>query len=371
MRRKAVYIHDLEDWPNFEWDAKKLANSLAQLRFRQGKLLGKMEGLGFDTRKEANLQTLTEDVLKSSDIEGEVFDPNQVRSSVARKLGLKVAGMVPSARKVDGAVEMLLDATQKYTKELSEERLFAWHKSLFSGGSAHSNLVIGKWRTNDDSDPMMVVSGALGKEKVHFQAPVSSRVKKEMKHFLKWFNNENDLDLVLKSALAHLWFLTIHPFDDGNGRIARAISDLLLCRADNNAQRFYSMSGQIRQQRKAYYEVLEKTQKGRLDITEWLLWYMQCMQNALLASENILSRVLKKARFWDIHRNAVLNERQHLMLNKLLDGFDGKLTTSKWAKITKTSQDSALRDIQDLITRKVLEKETSGGRSTSYILKAL
>ncbi len=342
---------------------------LAELRHRQGKLLGRMEGLGFRLQSEATLQTLTLDVLKSSEIEGELLDAEQVRSSIARRLGMDIAGLVPADRHVEGIVEMMLDATQQYKQPLSEDRLFGWHAALFpTGRSGMHKIVVAAWRDNKKDDPMQVVSGPLGKEKVHYEAPDADRLQAEMRQFINWFNENNTLDAVLKAAVVHLWFVTIHPFDDGNGRIARAIADMQLARADGTPQRFYSMSAQIRKERKEYYAILETIQKGSLDITQWLLWFLQCLDRAIAATDETLSGVLKKARFWEKHAATPLNDRQRIMLNKLLDGFDGKLNTSKWAKITKTSQDTALRDIQDLTDKQILTKEAGGGRSTAYIL---
>ena len=330
-------------------------------------MLGRMESLGFGLQAEANLQILTLDVLKSSEIEGELLDADQVRSSIARRLGMDVAGLVTADRYVDGVVEMMLDATLHYQQSLSAERLYGWHAALFpTGRSGVHKIMVGAWRNNKMEDPMQVVSGAIGKENVHFQAPDADRLVDEMNGFMNWFNKNAGMDKVLKAAVAHLWFITIHPFDDGNGRIARAIIDMQLCRADETAQRFYSMSAQIRKERSAYYDILESTQKGSMDITLWLTWFLQCLGRALEATDKTLAGVLKKARFWEKHAATILNERQHIMLNKLLDGFDGKLNTSKWAKITKTSQDTALRDIQDLMNKGILMKEAGGGRSTSY-----
>ncbi len=362
------YIHQHKDWPNFTWEDEELLSSLGTARHMQGRLMGKMESLGFVLRQEALLETLTQDVLKSTEIEGEFLDPGQVRSSIARRLGMDISGLIPSDRNVDGVVEMTLDATQQFEKPLTFERLFGWHAALFpTGRSGMYRITVGDWR-KDETGPMQVVSGAMGRERVHFQAPEATLLEKEMKVFVDWFNREEKLDSVIKAGIAHLWFVTIHPFDDGNGRIARAITDLQLSRADKSPQRFYSMSARIRLERKAYYEVLERTQKGALDITEWLLWFIKCLIAALKETDSTLARILSKARFWDKHAATPLNERQRLMLNKLLDGFKGKLTSSKWAKIAKCSSDTALRDIQDLMQKGILLKEPAGGRSTSYIL---
>lgn len=369
MRRiRPEYIHQLNDWPYFTWDHEAVLPVLSNVRHRQGRLKGYMEVLGFALRNETTLQTLTLDVLKSTEIEGEVLSADQVRSSIARKLGMDIAGLIPADRNVDGVVEMMLDATQNYAGVLSQDRLSGWHSALFpTGRSGVHKITVGDWRTNEKG-PMQVVSGAMGKEKIHYEAPEASRLKKEMKSFLAWFNSKQATDAVIKSAIAHLWFVTIHPFDDGNGRIARALADMLLTRADGDRQRFYSMSAQIRLERTLYYEILEKTQRGNLDITKWLLWYLDCLDRALNATDETLQRVLKKTRFWDTHNQTPINERQRLMINKLFDGFNGKLNSSKWAKITKCSADTALRDINDLVQKNVLEKEEAGGRSTSYIL---
>ncbi|NEN24118.1 Fic family protein [Cryomorpha ignava] len=363
-----LYIYEKTDWPNFNWDSSKLIMPLSEVRNLQGKLLGKMESLGFELRSDALLKTLTLDVLKSTEIEGEFLNSDQVRSSIARKLGMEISGSVPSDRDVDGVVEMMLDSTQNCFDPMSKERLFDWHAALFpTGRSGMIPITVADWR-KDLKGPMQVVSGAMGKEKIHFEAPDSSRVEEEMKAFLKWFNSTQNIDLVIKAATAHLWFVTIHPFDDGNGRITRALTDLLLARSDNTTQRFYSMSAQIRKERKKYYEMLELSQKGELDITTWIVWFLNCLIKALKSTESVLNDVLIKAQFWNCNAKTILNERQKKMMNKLLDGFDGKLTSSKWAKITKCSKDTALRDIQDLIEKKVLQKEAAGGRSTNYEL---
>jgi Fic family protein len=362
------YIHELSDWPEFHWDQKKLAHPLGALRHRQGRLIGRMETLGFSLRAEATLQTLTLDVLKSSEIEGEILDRDQVRSSIARRLGMDIGGLAPIDRNVEGVVEMMLDATQNYRAALTAERLFGWHASLFpTGYTGIRKIAVGRWR-DDAKGPMQVVSGPIGRERVHFQAPAANRLKKEMTAFLKWFNGTDDTDPVLRAGLAHLWFVTIHPFDDGNGRIARAVADMTLARSEESPQRFYSMSAQIRLERKDYYDMLEKTQKGNLDVTPWLEWFFGCLNRAFDGTEETLGSVLRKARFWEAHVNTQFNDRQRLMLNKLLDGLEGKLTSSKWAKITKSSQDTALRDISDLVERGLLTKDAGGGRSTSYSL---
>lgn len=367
----ATYIHELEGWPSFEWSSQNLAEQLAAVRHRQGRLLGRMEALGFELRAEAVLRTLTEDVLKSSEIEGEILDKDHVRSSIARRLGMDIGALTPVDRDVEGVVEMMLDATQNYQAPLTDERLFAWHAALFpTGRSGMTKIVVGAWR-DEASGPMQVVSGPIGREKVHYEAPVAARLDGEMAGFVEWFNGPTPLDPVLKAAIAHLWFVTIHPFEDGNGRIARAIADMMLARSEGSPQRFYSMSAQIRLERKDYYAILERTQKGDLDITAWLQWFLACLDRAFDGAEAILANVLRKARFWEAMARQPLNERQRKVINRLLDGFEGKLTSSKWAALTKTSPDTALRDINDLVARGVLVKEEAGGRSTSYSLMSL
>lgn len=361
------YIHNLPHWPRFVWNAEELMPLLGRVRLSQGRLLGKMENLGFNLKSEANLHMLTLDVLKSSEIEGEMLHADQVRSSIARRLGLDIGGLVNSDRNVDGVVEMMLDATQGCYHTMSEERLFAWHSALFpSGRSGMYKIVVGQWRTNANHDPMQVVSGAMGKERVHFEAPPSERLPSEMHTFIQWFNQESQIDSLLKAAIAHLWFVTIHPFDNGNGRIARALTDLLLARSENSQLRFYSMSAQIRKERKEYYLMLEQTQKGSMDVTAWVRWFLSCLERALLDTDHVLQNVLDKAKFWERHSTTVFNPRQMTMLNKLFDGFEGKLNTAKWAKITKASPDTALRDIRDLIHKGVLKQDEAKGRSTTY-----
>lgn len=364
-----MYIHQNKNWPNFTWNNGILLSKLGTVRNLQGKLLGKMESLGFNLRNEAILETLTLDVLKSTEIEGDFLNPEQVRSSIARRLGIYIHSLIPSDRNVDGIVDLMLDATHNYNQPLTSERLFGWHSALFpTGRSSVYKITVGDWR-KDTTGPMQVISEPMGKEKVHFQAPNSLIIEKEMDKFIVWFNTNDHIDPVIKAGIGHLWFVTIHPFDDGNGRIARALTDMLLARSDGSHQRFYSMSAQIRLERKSYYDILESTQKGTLDITNWLTWFLNCLFNTLNSSDIILAKVIFKAHFWKQHATTIFNKRQHLMINKLLDGFDGKLTTTKWAKIAKCSQDTALRDIQDLINKNILYKEESGGRSTSYELK--
>jgi Fic family protein len=366
-----MYIHQLNDWPRFHWSTEKVAEPLAAVRHRQGRLTGHMEALGFNLRQEAVLQTLTADVLKSSEIEGEKLDAEQVRSSIARRLGMDVGGLKPPDRNVEGVVEMILDATRHFDQPLTDERLFAWHASLFpTGRSGMRKIRVGAWRT-DGAGPMQVVSGPIGKEHVHFEAPKADRLDGDMKAFLNWFESDSSIDAVLKAGLAHLWFVTIHPFDDGNGRIARAIADMVLARSENSPQRFYSMSAQIRNERNAYYDILEQTQKGTMDITPWMEWFLGCLGRAIDGAQTTLSAVLAKARFWERVRDVSLNDRQRLVLNRLLDGFEGKLTTSKYAKLAKCSQDTALRDIVPLVERGILARGPERGRSTSYSLASL
>jgi len=330
-----------------------------------------MEALGFRLREEAVLRTLTEDVVKSSEIEGQKLDADQVRSSVARRLGIDIGGLQPADRHVEGVVEMMLDATQHYDDRLTAERLFGWHASLFpTGRSGMHRITVGAWR-DDRTAPMQVVSGPVGRERVHFEAPAAGRLEVEMQRFLEWFNGDAAMEPVLKAALAHLWFVTIHPFDDGNGRIARAIADLSLARSEGSSQRFYSMSAQILEERGEYYGILERTQRGTMDVTAWMEWFLGCLTLAIEGAQAALSGVIDKARYWEKLRDVPLNERQRLVINKLLEGFEGKLTTSKWAALTKTSTDTALRDIQQLVERGVLVRKAAGGRSTSYSLAAV
>lgn len=365
----ARYIYDRDGWPDLNWNKAALADQLAHVRHRQGRLLGRMDALGFPLRDEAALRTLTEDVLKSSEIEGEILDKAQVRSSIARRLGIDIGALTPADRHVEGIVEMMLDATQRFDQPLSDERLFGWHASLFpTGYSGLSKIVVGAWR-DGKAGPMQVISGPIGGEKVHYEAPAADRMAGEMRAFLDWFNRETGDDPVIKAALAHLRFVTIHPFEDGNGRIARAIADMALARSDRSSQRFYSMSSQIRLERKDYYDALEATQKGDTDITPWVAWFLGCLDRAFDGAEATLATVLAAARFWETHAGEAFNERQRVMLQRLLTGFEGKLTSSKWALIAKCSQDTAGRDIDDLVSRGVLVRDAAGGRSTSYSLR--
>ena len=359
-----MYIHQRKDWTKFTWDAEVITPLLGEVRHKQGKILGVMQGLGFRLQEETVLKTLTLDVVKSSEIEGEQLNPEQVRSSIARRLGIEIAGAVAAERNVEGVVEMLLDATQRYDEPLSDERLFGWHAALFpTGRSGMYKIKTAAWR----DDAMQVTSGPMGKETVHFEAPSADKVPTEMTAFLDWFNSNQDIDPVLKAAFAHLWFVTIHPFDDGNGRITRAITDMQLARADQSKQRFYSMSAQIQAERNKYYDILESTQKGDLDITEWLEWFLNCLLHSMAQTDETISLTLKRAQFWETNRTTEFNARQQKILELLLDDFFGKLTVSKYAKITKVSTDTSLRDIQDLMSKGIIEQEGSG-RSTSYKL---
>lgn len=363
-----VFIHERDEWPAFLWDQEGLANQLATVRYKQGRLIGRMGALGFQLREEAVLSTLTQDVLKSSEIEGEILNIDQVRSSLASRLGLDTGGSKVADRNVDGVVEMMLDATQQYREPLTEERLFGWHAALFpTGRNGMQKINVSAWR-DDSSGPMRVVSGAIGKEQIHYQAPKAKLLSKEMLKFLNWFNGDTAVDPVLKAAISHLWFVTIHPFDDGNGRIARAIADLALARSENSPKRFYSMSAQIRLERNDYYNILEITQKGTLDVTSWMRWFLGCLERAFEGVDAALATVLNKGHFWEAHLGKHFNERQQKIINRLLDGFEGKLTSSKWAKLAKCSQDTAHRDIIELVKRGILVKDSAGGRSTSYSL---
>jgi Fic family protein len=373
-----MWIHERQNWPIFTWEAEALASKLASLRYAQGRLLGRMESLGFDLRREASLNTLTRDVVKSSAIEGQKLNPEEVRSSIARRLGIDIAGLIPASRDVEGIVEMMLDATQQFSKPLTKDRLFDWHAALFpTGRSGMHRIRVGGWRTLD-AGPMQVVSGPIGKEIVHFEAPSANRLEKEMQTFLDWFGNSHDIDPVIKAGIAHLWFVTIHPFEDGNGRIGRAIGDMALARADNTPDRFYSLSSQIEAERKDYYNQLERQQRSTLfdpntdyacDITSWLEWFLDCLGRAIASAETTLGSVLFKARLWDKINQKPINERQRLIINRMLeDDFKGHMNTSKYAKLAKCSNDTALRDIQDLKERDIFIQNPGEGRSTSYNL---
>lgn len=364
QKRIAMYLHQRDNWWDFRYDSSAIINRLAAVRAKQGMLLGKMNSLGFSLQDEAVLTSMALEVIKSSEIEGEILNLNQVRSSLAKRLGFDISTSVPVSRYIEGVVEMMLDATQHYAVPMTDERLFGWHNVLFpSGMSGLYKIEVGRYRSGE----MQVVSGAMGREKVHYEAPAPERVPEEMARFIAWLNENNaSLDPVLKAGIAHLWFVSIHPFDDGNGRITRAITEMLLCRADGSGKRFYSMSYQISLEKNKYYDVLEKTQKGNGDITEWLLCFLDCLDKAIESTTETLSSVLSKARFWDVHKEDRFNERQMKIVNMLFDDFFGKLTTSKWAKIAKCSSDTALNDINDLISKGVLKKNEEGGRSTSY-----
>jgi len=361
----AKYIYEHKNWTDFSWKDRSINLVFGEIRLMQGKIIGQMNALGLYAKEEATLNSLTLDVVKSSEIEGELLNYDQVRSSIARRLGINTAGLVSSSRNIEGVVEMMLDATQRYILPLTEKRLFGWHAALFpTGYSGPYAIEVGRYRTGE----MQVVSGAMGKEKVHYKAVKPELVKMEMDKFLDWFNNENSLDPVLKAAIAHFWFIIIHPFDDGNGRIGRAITDMLLACAEGSGERFYSMSGQILAERKIYYEVLQKVQHSSGDITEWIDWFLHCLKNAMLSTENTTQKILRKAGFWKLHEHTPINERQRIILNKLFDNFEGKLQTSKWAKIVKTSTDTALRDIKDLVEKGILKQTDEGGRNANYEL---
>lgn len=360
-----MYLHKNKNWPNFKWDNDTILPYVSKVRDLQGRLIGRMEAMGFELRDEAVLDTLTEDIVKSSEIEGELLNPEEVRSSVARRLGLGISGLPNASRDVEGVVEMMLDATQKYNELITKDRMCGWHAALFpTGRSGMHKITVGEWRNG----PMQVVSGPIGKEKVHYTAPEAPRLKEEMNRFIAWFNTDQSMEPVIKSAMAHFWFVSIHPFDDGNGRIARAIADTQLARADRTNQRFYSISAQIMKSKKGYYDILESTQKGSMDVSQWLVWYFERLTEALEVTNETLSKILIKATFWELHKTTQLNERQIEMINRLQGDFIGKLHSSKWAKMTKVHRDTARRDIQDLIQKGILSDSGEGGRSTNYIL---
>ncbi len=362
------YIWQQRDWPQWTYDHERLAPLLAQVHLAQGHLMGRMHDLGLDLRDQATLRVLTEDVIKTSEIEGEILSPESVRSSIARRLGVDIGALAPADRHVDGLVDMVLNATQQHATALTSERLFGWHAALFpTGYSGLTQIRVGQWR-NDAQGPMQVVSGPVHRQSVHFEAPAAGRLDVEMGGFLSWFNGNNQDDPVIKAGLAHLWFVTIHPFEDGNGRMARAVSDMALARAEQSTQRFYSPSAQMQRERKDYYDLLEATQKGGLEVTAWLMWFLGCLLRAIQGADETMDQILSKARFWQRWAGLPFNERQIKLLNRLLDGFDGKLTSSKWAAIAKCSQDTALRDINDLLARGALQKTAASGRSTSYEL---
>jgi len=368
MQQQTKYIHQRPDWPDLAWSGDELAESLATVRHKQGRLLGRMESLGFNLRTEASLEVLTSDVVKSSAIEGEVLNSAEVRSSIARKLGLDLAGLPKVSRDTEGIVEMMLDATRNFEARLTKRRLFDWHASLFpTGRVGMRRIAVGTWRTGD-AGPMQVVSGPYRREKVHFEAPEADRIESEMARFTEWFNAPGSIDPVLKAGAAHFWFVTIHPFEDGNGRIARAIAGMALARADGTKDRFYSMSSQIEAERKYYYHELEKAQRGDVDITGWLAWFLSCLGRAIDGADQTLAAVLYKAKLWQRINRRPVNDRQRLVINRLLNGFKGFLTTSKYAKLAKCSTDTALRDVRELLDRNILAQNPGGGRSTSYRL---
>lgn len=359
------YIYEYENWTNFTWQEKVINSVFGEVRLMQGKIIGQMNSFGFYAKEEATLTSLTLEVVKSSEIEGEFLNYEQVRSSIARRLGINSGGLVKSSRHIEGVVEMMLDATQRHDIRLTEKRIFGWHASLFpTGFSGPYEIEVGRYRTGE----MQIVSGPMGKEKVHYEAIKPEMVKTEMDKFLNWLNNDTTLDLVIKAAIAHFWFIIIHPFDDGNGRIGRAITDMLLARAEGSGERFYSMSSQILEERKKYYEILQKVQHSNGDITEWLSWFLNCLKSAMLSTVNKTQKILKKIEFWQQHERTSINERQRKVLNMLFEDFDGKLQTSKWAKINKTSSDTALRDIKDLIEKGILKQSSGGGRNANYEL---
>jgi Fic family protein len=364
-----MWIHEYPEWTDFTWDIAKIGNLLARVRYHQGRIIGRITGLGMDLQREANLGILTEDVVKSSAIEGEKLNPEEVRSSIAKRLGINLAENVETSRAVKGIVEMMLDATQNYSQPLTQDRLFGWHASLFpSGRSGMNRIQTGRWRTADIG-AMQVVSGPVGKEKVHFEAPFADRLGKEMQQFLKWFEDPIDTDPVLKAGIAHLWFVTIHPFEDRNGRIARAIADMALSRADKTPLRCYSLSSQIESERKDYYSQLEQQQRSSPNITDWLLWFLRCMERAIARSENELNSILKKAKLWEFINHHSIHDRQRTILKRMMeDSFEGHMNTSKYAKMVKCSTDTALRDIQYLTKNSILVQNPGGGRSTSYRL---
>jgi Fic family protein len=363
-----MYIWQRQNWPNLRWDDKRLLEPLAAARLKQGRLLGSMARLGFDLKLDAQLEALTEEVIKSSEIEGDVLDRDSVRSSIARRLGVPHAGVAPPDGRTDGVVEMMLDATQNYSALLTQERLFGWQAALFPTGYSGMHLVLtGAWRT-DVEGPMQVVSGPIGRQLVHYEAPPAAQLEVEMKRFLTWFNDKRDTDGLIRAGLAHLWFVTIHPFEDGNGRIARAIADQALAQSEDSGQRFYSVSSQIRKERTHYYDSLETAQKGDVDVTDWLVWFLACFSRAIDGAEAGSATVLRKADFWQRYAREPLIDRQKTMLNRYLDGFEGNLTAKKWAKMTKVSIPTAQRDINDLVERGILQRNAGGSKNTSYDL---
>ncbi len=371
IRGENRYNWQARDWPNWRFDLATLAGPMAEVSRAQGLLLGRMADAGMPLRDQASLAALTEDVVKTSEIEGEHLDVESVRSSIARRLGVDIGALAPVDRHVEGLVELVLDATVGCQLPVTRERLFGWHAALFPAGySGLSRIKVGGWR-DDATGPMQVVSGPLGRQRVHFEAPPADRLEAETSRFIDWLNAATNEPPLLKAGLGHLWFITLHPFDDGNGRIARALGDLLLARADGSPQRFYSLSAQIQRDRRDYYDILERTQKGSMDVTGWLVWFLDTLHRAVEEAQQTVDVVLAKSRFWRHWATTPLNERQVMLMNRLLDGFDGKLTSSKWAVIAKCSPDTALRDINDLVALGILRKSAAGGRSTSYVLNDL
>ena len=362
------YIYQNTDWHSFRWCGDKIQNLLLEIKKSQGYLLGKMDSLGFDVKNNALLQILTENIIKSSEIEGQILDKHLVRSSVARRLGIDIGGETPVSRDIEGVVEMMLDATQNYSSQMTKERLIGWHAALFpTGYSGMYKINVGGYRT-DELGPMQVISGYTGNEKVHYEAPKAGLLEGEMNELINYINTEKETDFLIQAGIVHLWFVILHPFDDGNGRIARALTDMILARSDDSKFRFYSMSSQIQKNRKSYYEILEKTQKGSMDITNWLVWFLENLLIAIQSSGEITDKVLQKAEFWQKNSNVVFNERQIKVLNRFMDNFEGNLTTTKWAKMCNCSQDTATLDINDLIDKKILKK-TGKGRATHYLLR--
>ncbi len=364
-----VYIYNRLKWPNFTWDKQEIDKILIDIAYQQGLMNGKMLSLGFEIKEKATREALTTEIIQSSSIEGLQLDAMEVHSSVARHLGIDIGGVLPVDRHVDGIVEMLLDATQKHQADISIERLCQWHSWLFPNSINGLMLINPGALRNDSEGPMQVVSGGYGREKVHFRAPDAKELTHELQKFCQWFNDDQThVPPIIKAGIAHFWLVTLHPFDDGNGRISRAITDMALAKAEKTSSRFYSMSAQIRKQRKGYYQILEKCQKGSVDISDWLVWFLECLKEAVAQSDDILEHVLNKAKFWQQHATDTFNKRQVSMINLLFDGFNGKLTTSKWAKIIKCSQDTASRDINQLVAINALKKSAEGGRSTNYLL---
>lgn len=368
MMRNGLYIWQETDWPHFRWDSGALLHPLGVARKKQGELLGTMQGLGFELRQQAQLEALTEEVLKSSEIEGEQLDKDSVRSSLARQLGMEAAAAAPEDRRADGVVQMLLDATQRFDQPLTAERLLGWQAALFpTGYSGMRRVRTGAWR-DDAQGPMRVVSGGYGRERVHFEAPPAERVGAEMERFLEWYARQDQVEGLVRAGLAHLWFVTIHPFEDGNGRVARAIADQALAQSEGSPHRFYSMSSQIRQERGAYYDQLESAQKRDMDVTAWLVWFLECLARAIDGASATSQRVLQKADFWRRHQAFPFNPRQRLVLNRFMDGFEGHLTAKKWVALTKMSLPTAQRDIAELIDGGVLERNAGGSKNTTYRL---